>query len=96
MIIWSGHGYLVAVFVILAPLLVQLTSENITGDKQFYQQSPYTIPGALLLAATLIFVTDRLVFSGSSEHTLFFVPMKWWALIMAGIAVVTLGTNLTT
>lgn len=95
MIVWSGHGYLVVVIVFVSSLLMEMATENSTGNDEFYQQNAYALPAALLIAAGLIFALDRLVFSeDSSQHTLFFIPMKWWSLFVTGIAVVTLGTRL--
>ena len=41
MIIWSGHGYLVAVFVFGASFLMEYTTEAVFKDENFYQREVY-------------------------------------------------------
>jgi hypothetical protein len=89
MIIWTGRGYLVAVVVFIASLLMEMVTEAATGNDEFYQQHPLAFPSALLLAAGIIFAINRLaVASDSGRHTLFFIPMKWWPIIIAALAVI--------
>lgn len=89
MIIWSGHGYLVAVVVFVTSLLMEVVTEAATGNEEFYQQNALAFPAALLLAAGITFGIDRLAFGAdSSRHTLFFIPMKWWPIIVAVLAVI--------
>lgn len=95
MIVWSGHGYLVAVLVFVSSLLMEVATENLTGNDNFYQQNAYALPTALVVAAGLILAIDHLVFSSdSSQHSLFFIPMKWWPLIVTGLAAVTFVTRI--
>jgi hypothetical protein len=92
MIIWSGHGYLVAVIVFLSSLAMEFATESAAGNDRFYQQSVWALPAAFLMAAVLTFVVERAISARSTDrHTLFFIPMKWWPLVLAGLAVVVLS-----
>jgi len=97
MIIWSGHGYLVAVVVFASSLLMELATESATGNEEFYQQNAVALPAALLIAAGVTFAVDRVAFGSDSEgHSLFFVPLKWWPIILAAFAVIALVHGLVT
>jgi len=95
MIIWSGHGYLVAVIVFVTSLLMECATETVTGNDEFYQQNVIAFPAALLFAAGITFGVERLTFASDSRmHTLFFIPMKWWPIIIGCLAVVAFGYRL--
>ncbi len=56
MIIWSGHGYLVAVFVFGASFLMELATESAFKDDNFYQREAWPLALALAIAGVLCFL----------------------------------------
>lgn len=91
MIIWSGWGFMVAVIVFGCSFLMELATEGYTGDEQFYQDSTWAFPMALVLAGILVYVCDRWIKPGQGvQNSLFFIPMKWWTPLLSLIAFVTI------
>jgi hypothetical protein len=88
MVIWSGKGFLVAVVVFLSSLGMEFLTESLTGDSEYYQTSAWPLPAALLTAAVLTAAAAFLWIPEleRSQHTLFFIPIAWWPLILAAIA----------
>jgi hypothetical protein len=103
MIIWSGLGYLVVVIGFGTLLLTELVSEKITGDDQFYQRHGWVVLVGMLVAAALTHGLHRVLLrqrervlidkqTGQevvlrTDHSLFFIPVKWWPLVFAAIGV---------
>ncbi len=93
MIIWSGHGYVVAIIVFACSLITELVTESAAGNDQFYQSSSWALPLALAVAGGLTWVFQRVVLTRlesrnpECRHSLFFVPVGWWAPILGVIAV---------
>ena len=56
MIVWSGHGYLVAVFVFVASLLMELGTESVFNDDNYYQREAWPLALALVTAGILSFL----------------------------------------
>lgn len=76
---------------------MEFATEGMTGNSQFYQENIFAFPVALLLAAGVTFAAERLAFASSSgDHSLFFIPIKWWPLIIVAIAAITLVYRLIT
>ena len=69
MIIWSGHGYLVAVFVFGASLLMELATESAFNDDNFYQREAWPLALALVIAGVLSFLVG-LALNSSGERRL--------------------------
>lgn len=104
MIIWSGFGFLVAVIGFAALIFTELASEKITGNNQFYQQHGWVILIGMLVAAALTYGLHRLLLlqkgravidkeTGQeiilrANHSLFFIPVKWWSVVFAALGVV--------
>lgn len=104
MIIWSGLGFLVAAVGFGALLFTEIISEKITGDDRFYQEHGWVILIGMLVAAVLTFGLHRLLRlqkgrvvidkeTGEEEtlggdHSLFFIPVKWWPIIFVILGVV--------
>jgi hypothetical protein len=87
MLIWSGWGFLVAVIVFGCSLVMEIFTENVTGNEEFYQDTTWPMPVALIIAGIITFVCDRLVSPKDANYnTLFFIPMKWWAPLLFVIA----------
>lgn len=91
MIIWSGHGYLIAVAVFGMSLLMELATESAFKDDNYYQEQWWPIFTALALAALISFGVGLLFKTRDPHrsHTLFFIPMLYWGPILAVIAVAT-------
>ena len=103
MIIWSGHGYLVAVLVFVVSLLMELGTESAFGDEAFYQREAWPLASALLIAGALSFAIglalnrerirvdpitlDEFVVP-PGNHSLFFIKMQWWGPILLVISVI--------
>lgn len=107
MVIWSGFGFLVAVIGFAALILTEIVSENITGDDRFYQEHGWVILIGMLVAAILTYGLHRLLLLREGKvvidketgeeltlrlnHSLFFVPVKWWPVVfvLPGVAFAT-------
>ncbi len=104
MIIWSGFGFLVAVFVFGAALLCNWVFDAVWGAG-YYSTHKWTIGAAMFIAAALSwFVGNRLrkraaqvvidketgrEFSlDRATHRLFFIPMHYWGGILVAIGLV--------
>lgn len=97
MIIWNGLGFLVAVIGFGALLVTEIVSEQITEDDQFYQQHSWLILVGMTVAALLTFGLDKLLFRRKERvlidqetgqkvvfrpnHSLFFIPVRWWPVV---------------
>ena len=104
MIIWSGFGFLIAVFVFGAALLCNWTFDAVLGTG-YYSAHQWTVGVALLIAAAPSWVagnllrkrTARTVIDKASgqemlldeaNHRLFFIPMHYWGGILVAIGAV--------
>ncbi len=81
MIIWNGWGFIVAI--ILAACLVG--GQFVIGDT--WADNRWAQSGALLLAAIITFGVDRLFFSKSHNNSLFFIPLRFWPVIIIALAI---------
>lgn len=109
MIIWQGHGYLVAVIVLALGVAVALATESYFGDAGYYQTHGWPLAASLLLAGLACWslggylhrrgartVVDKATGQElviGGKHTLFFVPMHWWGPILAVIAAIVLAVG---
>lgn len=65
MITWTGHGYLVAVFVFGTSFLMEWATESAFNDDNFYQRESWPLALALVIAGLLsFFVGQRLNTAG--------------------------------
>ena len=88
MIIWSVHGYLVGIIGIVALVFVDIISESITGNEEFYQQNPWVMLVGMIIAAILTYWIHRFLLQKSTEdHTFFFVPVKWWPIVFVMLGI---------
>lgn len=103
MVIWTGWGFLVLVILLGASLGTELVTEALMGDDQFYQRAAWPLALAFALAGIATWyvgiwlrrrgarvVIDKttgqeLTIGGS--HTLFFVPMHYWGIVLLALAV---------
>lgn len=82
MIIWRGRGFLVVVIVFMTLLLMQLGLDGLNGDGYYLSHAwPKVLAG--LIAATPIWLLGK-KWNDESDgaHTLFFVPMQYWAFVV--------------
>ena len=102
MIIWRGWGFLVAVFAFGASLAMELITESMTGDDDFYQKEAWPLALAFVVAGVVTwFVGKKLHARGAravidkatgqeltigGSHTFFFVPMHYWAVVLIALA----------
>ena len=89
MVIWSGKGFLVAVITFLSSLAMEFATESATGDDQYYQETAWAFPAALVIAAVVTAIAAKTWIPPHerSQHTLFFIPVVWWPLVLIVIAV---------
>ena len=53
MIVWTGHGYFVAVLVFGMSLVMEFVTENIFQDENYYQQQAWPLAVALTIAGAI-------------------------------------------
>lgn len=103
MIIWDGLGFFVAVIVFGASLVCNLVFDAAFGPG-FYTAHYWPFGVAMFFAALGCWVLSvvlarrgsRIVIDKATgeefvlhgNHSLFFVPVRWWPLILGGLAVV--------
>ena len=98
MIVWRGAGALVIIIVFLASLCANGLTIAMFG-KGYWEAQSWPFGSAMLVAAAIIFAVDwwhakkparilidaetreRVVFNAPRDF--FFIPMKWWAPIIA-------------
>ncbi len=100
MFMWSGWGVLVPIIAFCALLMLQLSLDYSLGEG-YYQAHNWPKPAAMLLGAFVIGALglylnrDKRLRTGDGEeivlrqqsHRFFFVPMQYWAVVLAIIAV---------
>ena len=99
MIVWKGWGFLVAVIVFFTSLIAELISESFTNNENYYQEHGFPLSLALLVAGIIsgllgkwlntrkakVFIekdTGKEIVIKNS-HSLFFIPMEYWGIILA-------------
>ena len=104
MIIWSGWGFLVAVIVFGASLTMELVTEALFHDKEFYQNQAWPLALALALSGVIVWTLGtylharhaRSVIDKSSNpdhamrHTFFFIPMRYWGPLLLALSLLPL------
>ena len=104
MIIWQGFGFLVAVVGIASLVLTEYAVREITKNEVYYQTHGWPKLVGLWLAAIATFLIARYFDSRPGKvviekdtgreivlrqsHSLFFVPMKYWAYVFLVLGVV--------
>ena len=106
MIIWHGWGFLVAVIGFGCLLLSEVAVETVLGDRDYYQAHGWPKFAAFAVAAALVwFISHRLNARPArvlldpetgqpvvlkARHSLFFVPMEYWAPIFLVLGIILL------
>jgi hypothetical protein len=101
MVIWSGLGFIVGLIGFLSLVLTQRVSQALTADPRFYQDHRWLVLVAMSIAALLTYLFYVLLARrdnaspGTSRHSLFFVPVKWWPgiFLVIGVAMLFAGNN---
>jgi hypothetical protein len=102
MIIWRGWGFLVAVFAFGASLAMELITESMMGDDDFYQREAWPLAVAFVVAGVVTWFVGQTLNARSSRtasdtvpggerttsaaHSLFFVPMQYWGVLLIALA----------
>ncbi len=111
MVVWTGLGFLVAIIGIGALVGTEVISESITGNESFYQDNPWVILFGMLAAALITFALNKTLLAPKSQtvidketrqeivlkkdHSLFFIPTKWWPIIFIVIGAIIAVNNFT-
>lgn len=109
MIIWSGFGFVVAVFALAASLFCNAIVDAGLGAG-YYSAHYWTIGLSMLLAATLCALYGRKLRNGGSRelvdaqtgervvlrrsHTMFFIPVHVWAYVLGAVGLMLLVAEL--
>jgi uncharacterized membrane protein len=108
-VIWSGYGFLVAVIVFGSSLVANLIFNATYGDRYYDNHKwPFAVSlivsavicwflGRYLRTRTDRVVTDKAtgqdLVINRSQHSLFFIPVDYWAPILLVIALVLFGVE---
>ncbi len=109
MIIWSGFGFVVAVFVLAASLFCNAIVDASLGAG-YYSAHHWTIGISMLLAGALCALYGLKLRKGGSRelvdaqtgervvlrrsHTMFFIPVHLWAFVLGAIGIALLVAEL--
>jgi hypothetical protein len=99
MLIWRGWGFLVAVFAFGASLAMELITESITRDDDFYQREAWPLAVAFVVAGVVTWLVGQKLNARTAidetkgqippiggSHTFFFVPMQYWGVLLIALA----------
>lgn len=109
MIIWSGLGFLIIVIMIASGICIRFIFETITGDVQAFNNGNLGVTVTMFVTAILNFglykflmcKKGRVVIDKETgqeielfkNHSLFFIPVKWWTPIFGIVALVIASSN---
>jgi hypothetical protein len=108
-IVWTGYGYLVAVFVFGFSLIANLITNSVTGDGAYWDAHKWPFVVSLFLSAITCWLVGRFFRNRNARvlvdlqngkevvlresHTLFFIPLIWWGPILAACGLIALGVE---
>lgn len=88
MIIWSGYGFVVILVVFFFGLSAEWILEWFFQDDQFYQTHDLIRNSLLFYPALILFFLGKWMNrKHPSRHTLFFIPVEYWGIIVGGLAI---------
>lgn len=103
MLIWSGLGILVAAIFVACMLVMQLIVNAVLHNDQYYQTHAWPGVAAMVLAAGSVWLFKRwldgrpgkrLIDPATNKevilrprHSLFFIPVKYWPVVLLCIGV---------
>lgn len=106
-IIWTGKGFLVAVFTFGFSLVANLISNSVTGSGEYWDTHKWPFAVSLFVSGVACWFVGRFFHNQKVQaltdpkigkqvvlqksHTLFFIPMVWWGPILAAFALIALG-----
>jgi hypothetical protein len=102
MIIWRGWGFLVAIFTFGSSLAMELITESLVKDHDFYQREAWPFALALVVAGVVTwFVGKKLharearavidaatgqALTFGTSHTFFFIRMDYWGVVLIALS----------
>jgi hypothetical protein len=108
-IIWSGKGFLVAVFTFGFSLIANLLANAVTGSGAYWEAHKWPLAVALFVSALACWFVGRVFQNRKARllidpktgeevvlrksHTFFFIPMMWWGPILAVFGLIALGMD---
>ncbi len=103
MIVWQGFGFIVGVIGMGFLVLAEYITRTVTKNEFYFNQHGWIKTVAFLLAAGVVWLVARhydsrpgkvVIEKGTGkeitlrrQHSLFFVPMKFWTYIYVGLGV---------
>jgi hypothetical protein len=97
-IIWTGKGFLVAVFVFGSSLIANLITNAMTGSASYWEAHKWPFADSLFVSGALCWSVGRQLHSKPARvlldpntgkqvvlrnsHTFFFIPVMWWGPIL--------------
>lgn len=104
MIIWSGFGIVVGAIGIVSLIATEITLEALTNNERFYQEHPWGILLAMVMAAVLTYGFHLLLslekprvmidketgreIARRTNHSMFFIPVKVWPVLFVILGLV--------
>jgi hypothetical protein len=94
MIIWSGWGFLVLVIGLACFILTEMSVGSLMQDDRYFRAHgwPKFVAGAV--AAVLTWFIGRALNRArpgrGGSHSLFFIPMEYWAVLFLALGVLAL------
>jgi hypothetical protein len=103
MIIWRGRGFLVAVIAFGCLLIAELATRSYFHDDTYYEQHGWPKLAGFVSAAGIVWLLGPWRSSETAmgveslpppesilrdQDTLFFIPAKYWPLILCGLGIV--------
>jgi hypothetical protein len=108
MIIWKGWGILAFVIPLISALFMQFGVNSYFGD-DFYTTASWPLPLALFLSSVFVFASGNKLNNKEGRilidpetyeevllkttHSLFWIPMQYWSVIIIGLSVMLYLSN---
>ncbi|MEZ5856191.1 MAG: hypothetical protein R3D67_16110 [Hyphomicrobiaceae bacterium] len=102
MIIWRGWGLIVLVITFGCSLIAQLLTDQLLGSA-YWNAHAWPFGVAMIVAGGVVWLFSQVLGRGPPRtlvdeqtgervvvlprHDLFFVPIKWWAVLLPGIGI---------
>jgi hypothetical protein len=81
-IIWTGYGFLVAVFVFGFSLVANVITNAATGGGAYWNAHKWPVAVSLFMSAGACWLVGFVCRNRGKSHTLFFIPVIWWGPIL--------------
>lgn len=108
MIIWKGLGFLTFAIPLVCALIMQVGVNSYFGDG-FYTAASWPLPLALFLSSAFVFLVGYKVNNNEGKilidpqtnekvllkttHSLFWIPMQYWSVIIVGLSIMLYLSN---